>query len=176
MNGRALALSQLDVERHNAIPGALGRPRPHYRKRWIIGAFVFAVLAAAMGYVTGNERQANTEFDQTHYALDVTTHRIDTAMADLRTVRHELHIVNGQVSADSTALTKDTALLRGVEKALTSAQATVTRHTSTISDLQTCLGGVEQALDALAVGDQGHAIDALDAVSTSCTNAVTSDG
>jgi chromosome segregation ATPase len=137
---------------------------------------VLAVLAAGLGYVTGNERQANTEFDQTHYTLNVTTHRIDTALANLRTVRHELHTVNGQVSADSTALTKDTAQLQGVEKALNSAQATVIHQTLTISDLQTCLGGVEQALDALAVGDQGYAIDALDAVSTSCTNAVASNG
>jgi chromosome segregation ATPase len=137
---------------------------------------VIAVLAAVLGFVTGNERQANTEFDQTHYTLNVTTHRIDTALADLRTVRNELDLVNGQVSADSTALAQDTAQLQGVQKALTSAQATVTHQTSTISDLQTCLGGVEQALDALAVGDQGHAIDALDAVSTSCANAVASDG
>jgi small-conductance mechanosensitive channel len=137
---------------------------------------VFALLAAALGYVTGNERQANTEFDQTHYTLNVTTHRIDTALADLLTVRHELDVVNGQVSADSTALTQDTAQLQGVQKALSGAQAAVVHQTATIGDLQACLGGVEQALNALAVRDQAHAIDALDAVSTSCANAVTSDG
>jgi hypothetical protein len=137
---------------------------------------VLGVFAGGLGYVTDNERQANTEFDQTHSALKVTTHRIDTALADLLTVRHELEIVDGQVSADSTALTQDTTQLQGVQKALTTAQATVAHQTSTIGELQACLGGVEQALNALAVGDQAHAIDALDAVSTSCANAVVSDG
>jgi hypothetical protein len=171
-----LALTQLDVELDDVILRTLESQRPRHRKRWIIGALVLAVLATALGYTTGNERQANTEFDQTHYTLNVTTHRIDIALADLRTVRHEFDTVNGQVSADYTALTEDTAQLKGVQKALASAQATVTDQTSTIGDLKACLGGVEQALNALAVADQGNAIGALDAVSTSCANAVASDG
>lgn len=170
-----MALTQLDVE-PDTIPRALGGQRPRHRKRWIIGGLVLALLAAALGYVTGNERQANTEFDQTHYTLNVTTHRIDTALANLLIVRHDLDVVNGQVSADSTALTQDTSQLQGVQKALFGAQATVIHQASTIGDLQACLGGVEQALNALAVRDQAHAIDALDAVSTSCQNAVASDG
>jgi hypothetical protein len=44
------------------------------------------------------------------------------------------------------------------------------------SDLQLCLAGVEQALNALSVNDQPHAIAALDAVSTSCTVAVAANG
>jgi chromosome segregation ATPase len=170
-----LALTQLDVE-PDAIPNALGARRPRHRKRWIIGGLVFALLAGALGYVTGNERQANTEFDQTHSTLNMTTHRTDTALAELRTVRHELDVVNGQVSTDSTALSQDTAQLQGVQKALSGAEAAVVHQTSTIGDLQACLGGIEQALNALAVRDQTHAIAALDAVSTSCANAVASDG
>ena len=149
------------------------RPR---RRTWIIGIVAFAAFAAVPGYLTGNEVQANTQFDQTHRSLDTTRHHIDTVLSDLATVRHELGVVNSQVAVDSKALAQDTTQLQGVEHALTSAQADVTSQTSTIGDLHTCLGGVEQALNALAVADQNHAIDALHAVTASCAKVVAADG
>lgn len=171
-----LALTQVDLERDSTILEAPGRRPPRHRQRWIVGALVLAVLGASLGYLTGNEAQANTEFDQTQYSLGVIKHHTDIALADLRTIRQQLDVVNGQVGADSTALTEDTAQLQGVQKVLSNAQATVTNQTLTIGDLQACLGGVEQALNALAVNDQSRAIDALDATSTSCASAVASDG
>ncbi len=170
-----LALTQMDIERdHTVTAPRAGRPRR--RRRWIIGALVFALFVAALGYLIGNELQANTQFDQTHNSLNLTSHRIDAALAQLRPIRQELGVVNGQVSADSTALAQDTAQLQGVQKVLTNTYATLTNQTSTIGSLQVCLGGVEQALNALAVGDQAHAIDALDTVSSSCANVVAADG
>jgi hypothetical protein len=84
--------------------------------------------------------------------------------------------VNSQVTVDSKALAQDTTQLQGVKQALVKAQVDVTSQTSTIGDLHTCLGGVEQALNALAVADQNHAIAALNAVSANCAKAVASDG
>jgi hypothetical protein len=63
-----------------------------------------------------------------------------------------------------------------VQAALANAQSDVSHQTSTIADLHTCLRGVEQALNALAVSDQNRAVGALDAVATSCTNAAASSG
>jgi hypothetical protein len=174
--GSALALTRLDVERDSVIPDAPGSPPPRRSRRWIIGALLFALCAAAVGYLTGNEVQANTQFDRAQNSLNVTTHHLDTVLADLRTIRQELDVVNGQVSTDSTALTQDTMQLQGAQKVLANAQAAVANQTSTNGDLQACLGGVEQALNALAVGDQARAISALDATSTSCANAVAADG
>ncbi|HEY1831201.1 MAG TPA: hypothetical protein VGG38_13260 [Acidimicrobiales bacterium] len=134
-----------------------------------------AMFAGALGYVVRNEVQANTEFDQAHHGLHITQSHIDVAVADLATVRRGLSVVKGQVGAASTTLAQDTAQLERVQSALASAQANVTHQTSTIGDLKVCLGGVEQALNALAVGDQTHAIDALNAVSASCASAVASD-
>ena len=135
-----------------------------------------ALFVTMLGYLVGNEAQADTQFDQTQHALSVTTGRLDTALAELRTTRQELDVVNGQVRTDSAALTQDTTQLQGVQKVLTNAQAAVDKQTSAIGALQACLGGVEQALNALAVGDQDRAIAALNATSTSCANAVASDG
>jgi chromosome segregation ATPase len=165
----------LAVERSPAPPVTSARPPPR-RRKWVIAVAAFAGFAAAMGYVTGNEVQANTQFDQTHHALSVTRHRIDVVLAELATVRHDLSVVNGQVSAYTTALAQDTTQLKGVQAALANAQSDVSHQTSTIADLHTCLGGVEQALNALAVSDQNRAVGALDAVATSCTNAAASSG
>ena len=45
-----------------------------------------------------------------------------------------------------------------------------------ITSLQACLGGVEQALNALAVNDQLRAFALLESVSSSCTTAADSSG
>jgi hypothetical protein len=59
---------------------------------------------------------------------------------------------------------------------LSAAQAHVTQQASLITSLQSCLVGVEQALNELAVGNQTSAIAALNGVSTSCTAAEASSG
>jgi hypothetical protein len=166
----------VSVEPETRQPGPREIPRRRRRRRWGVALVALAAFAGALGYVVGNEVQANTQFDQTHHSLDVTRRHIEATLADLATVRRELDVVKDQVGAASTALAQDTAQLQGVEKALAGAQANVIHQTSTISDLNVCLGGVEQALNALAVADQAHAINALNAVAASCASAVTSDG
>jgi hypothetical protein len=141
------------------------------RRRWIVVACVVAVLAVTLGYLVGNEIQANTQFDQAHRALDVTRQQITVATIDLTSVQRSLATVDGQVSVDSTTLADDVSKLDGAKSALSTAQADVARQASTETALHTCLGGVEQALNALSVGDQARAINALNAVATSCTSA-----
>jgi hypothetical protein len=64
----------------------------------------------------------------------------------------------------------------GAQTSLSAAQAHVTRQASLITSLQSCLVGVEQALNELAVRNQTSAIAALNGVSTSCTAAEASSG
>jgi len=80
------------------------------------------------------------------------------------------------VEQTTTALTNDTAQLREVETALANAQSNLSSQQSTITALHACLGGVEQSLNALSVGDQNSADNALVAVSGDCQSAVTADG
>jgi hypothetical protein len=59
---------------------------------------------------------------------------------------------------------------------LRAAQTHVFDQASLLNSLHTCLGGVEQALNALAVGITSKASDALKWVATPCSNAVNAGG
>ncbi len=81
-----------------------------------------------------------------------------------------------QVGNDTTALDQDASQLLGAQTSLAAAQAHVTQQASLIGSLQACLGGVEQALNALSVGRQSRAITTLNSVSSKCTAAEASSG
>jgi hypothetical protein len=151
-------------------PGRWGR----YRRPALVAVAV-VVLASALGYLVGNEVQANTQFDQAHRSLDVTRAHLRGVDADLATVQRQLTDVRGEVTQDSAALAADTAKLNGVKAALANSQANVSRQNSAIGSLNICLGGVEEALNALSLGDQSHGLAALDAVAPSCRSAAAAD-
>ena len=142
----------------------------------MVPAAAFAVFAAGLGYLTGNETQANIQYAQAHRLLNLEHQRIDNALAQLATVRGDLNAVNGQVSQSTTALADDALELLAAQNALTQAQAHVATQGSSITALQSCLAGVEQALNALSVGDQGSALAALEVSTASCQTAVASSG
>ena len=171
-------MSTTEVREAGSNPDGLvdRRPRRNRLRTWIAIVATFAIFSGALGYVTGNEVQANTQFDQTHRTLDATRLRITTVGHDLAVVRHDLDVVNGQVAVDSTTLANDTTKLDGARTALADAQANVSKQSSAIGSLHTCLGGVEQALNALALGDENRAVRALNAVAGSCTSAVAAGG
>ncbi len=156
--------------------GRDGGTGPVRRRRWLIAMAGLILFAAMLIFLAGNESQANTQFDQTHRALDATRHGIDTVSQDLATARHDLDITNGQVAVDSTTLANDASKLAGARTALANAQADVSRQTTAIASLHTCLGGVERALNSLALSDQNQAVDALNAVSASCLTALSANG
>jgi chromosome segregation ATPase len=135
-----------------------------------------AMLGTAIGFVASDERAANTQFDRTHQSLDTIRHSIDGVVSRLDATRRELVSVNGQVGAEAAALAKDASQLKGAATALANAQAHVSDQATVLRDLQTCLGGVQQALNALAVGGQSLAISALDSVASSCQGAVAASG
>jgi len=149
------------------------------RRRWLRPALLSvaaAVIVSALIYATVDEVQADNRFDGAHRALDATRHHLKLVVADLTVVRGELQAVDGQIGQETAALTQDTIQLQGLEAALASDRANVTDQTSTTHDLQVCLAGVEQGLNALSVGDQPHALRALSAVSGNCSRAVAADG
>ena len=75
-------------------------------------------------------------------------------------------VLKTQVGNDTTALNQDAAQLLGAQTSLSAAQAHVTQQATLIGSLKACLGGVEQALNALAVDNQQQAIAALNSVSS----------
>ena len=146
------------------------------RTRWFLWIAAGALLAAALGYLISDQVQARDHYSQAHTALGVTRQQTHTVTAQLDEVRRDLNILETQVGSDSTALSQDSSQLLGAQTALAAAQAHVTQQKSLITSLQTCLVGVERALNELAVGKQSNAIAALNSVSTSCTAAEASSG
>ncbi|MGP0029217.1 MAG: hypothetical protein ACLPVF_01785 [Acidimicrobiales bacterium] len=170
-----MASSVLAAESDLEAAAPTGRPRRRWRT-WVLGVSLCALGAAGLGYLVGNEAQANTQFDQAHASLDRTGEHFTVVLADLDAVRQSLRVADGHVGADTATFTEDTTELKGIEATLALARANVAHQGSTIADLQTCLGGVEQALNALSVGDLNDAIGQLTTVTPACQEVLGSDG
>jgi hypothetical protein len=165
----------LDDPRGRTPVMSSGRRRTR-RRRWYLVMVAVVLFGGLLAGVIGNEVQASNRFDAAHESLLANRYGIDLVLADLTDVRRQLSAVDGQVSSASTALAQDTAELKAAQTALSSAQSHVSQQVTTIGALHVCLGGVEQALTALSVNDQPHAIAALKSVSQSCDEVSGSGG
>ncbi len=156
-------------------PARSGSPyRTRRRWPWIVVAV--AAFGGLLACVIGNEVQATNRFDVAQKSLLANRYGIDLVAADLTGVRHRLTAVDEQVGSASITLTQETAELKAAQTDLSNAQSHVSQQSTMIGALQVCLGGVEQALTALSVNDQTHAIAALKSVSASCEEVAGSGG
>jgi hypothetical protein len=130
----------------------------------------------AIGSLLFDSAQANHRYDHARHVLAVTRGTTGVVAHDLAVARTDLHLVTQQVGSDTTALAQDTSQLEGARSALSSAQAHVFEQASLLGSLHQCLAGVEQALNALAVGNQSKAADALKWVTAPCSTAVKASG
>jgi septal ring factor EnvC (AmiA/AmiB activator) len=166
-----LDLTEERAVRPEALPRAVRRRSPR-----IALVVVLLVAVAALVFLLGNERQATTQFEQAHDALVQTKSRIAATEVQLTAVREDLQFLKVQINTSETALSSDSALLQSVRTALVQAQKDAADKSSYIANLKTCQGGVQQALNALSVGDEKHAVSALNGVSTACQSAAASGG
>jgi hypothetical protein len=152
------------------------RPRLSRRAKWVVGLGAAAIFVAALGSLLDDQVQARAQYGRTHAALGVTQQRTHTVTVQLEELSRDLSVLRTQVGSDTTALSQDSSQLLGAQTSLSAAEAHVTQQASLITSLQSCLVGVEQALNELAIGNQANAIAALNAVSASCAAAETSSG
>ena len=145
-------------------------------RRWLVLAVSVAVLSSVLGFLLFDAVQMNHRYDRARHVLAVTRGTTAVVSRDLAAARRDLHLVTEQVGNDTTALAQDTSQLEGARSALSSAQAHVFEQASLLNSLHECLGGVEQALNALAVGNQSKAADALKWVTAPCSAAVKASG
>jgi hypothetical protein len=151
-------------------------PPAQRRRRWVAVVAGVALVAGCLGYLLTDAAQANDRYDRALRTLGTTRATTAVVAVDLAKARFDLRLVTQQVGNDTTALNQDTSQLQGAESALSAAQAHVSQQASLLTALHTCLGGVEQALNALAVGSQGKAAASLYSVSASCATAVNASG
>ena len=168
--------STVDDRPPHAPESAPSRRRWSRRTRLVAGILVGAVLLAVLGFLVVDLVQQHRGYDQAHASLLTTRHRSALVSGQLARLHHDLDILTTQVGNDSTALAQVTAQLKGAQWALALTRANVTQQSTLITSLQTCLGGVEQALNSLAVGSQDRAASELSAVSSSCTTAAAASG
>ncbi len=170
----AVALDVLDdraIQVHvEAVP-----PPARIRRPRVVIAVALLVFLGVLVFILGNERQATTQFEQAHDALVQTNGRRATVEIQLAAARRDLEFLKMQISSSETALTSDSAMLQSVRTALMQAQEDASDKSAYIANLKTCQGGVQQALNALSVGDENHAVSALNNVSPACQS-VTASG
>jgi hypothetical protein len=161
------------------VPAAAGPVVRRRRRRpwaWAVTVACVAVVGSALGYLLNDAVHANHAYDRARASLSTTRHHTTVVSHELAKARTDLDLLTQQVGNDTTALSQDTSALQGARSALSAAQNNVSQQATLLTSLNTCLGGVEQALNALAVGDQPGAVAALHAVSQSCSAAVAASG
>jgi hypothetical protein len=169
----------LAERRPDEVPDAPPRSErsPRRRRRhWVVLFASIALVAVALGSLLFDATQANHRYDRARHLLRVTRATTVVVARDLAAARIDLHLVTQQVGTDSNALTQDTSQLEGARSALSAAQAHVSEQASLLNALHGCLAGVEQALNALAVGNKSKAADALKFVAAPCSTAVNASG
>jgi chromosome segregation ATPase len=129
-----------------------------------------------LGLLVSDQVTADDRSHRAQASLGVTRQETHSVSAQLAALRRDLNVLETQVGSDSTALSQDASQLLGAQTSLAAAQVHVTRQSSLITSLQTCLVGVEQALNQLSVGQQEGAIASLNSVASSCSDAEASSG
>ncbi len=168
--------SLLETDRRPFAAEAPTSRRVSRRARWSVAMVTGALAAAALGFLIADQIRADDQFGRAQTSLGVTRQHTQTVTTQLAELGRDLDVLKTQVGNDTTALSQDAAQLLGAQTSLAAAQAHVTQQASLIGSLQTCLGGVEQALNALSVGMQSRAIAALNSVSSKCSAAEASSG
>jgi hypothetical protein len=160
---------------HSAVPAR--RPgRRTRRARWAVGIAGICAVAAALGYLVADQVAQRHRYDTSASLLETTRQQIAGTAAQLSSLQRDLLTLGNQIGSDTTALEQDQSQLKGAQSALAAAQTNVTQQASLITSLQTCLGGVEGALNALAVDNRMGAFTRLEAVSSSCSAAAAASG
>jgi hypothetical protein len=126
-------------------------------------AVLILLIGGTVVAVTANHglRTTNRQLAAVRVRLAQTVHRAHVA---------ERHL--GTVAAESTAagatLSTETAQLTAAQAQLASTEADVFTNGVSISQLDTCLAGVERALNQISLNDQQGAAASLDGVATAC--------
>jgi hypothetical protein len=165
----------MDLLETGRRPPPASRPEPPHRLRsvvrWVVALGAAALFLSALGWLVDDQVRAHDQADRAQAALRVTRHKKTEVAQHLAKLRHDVEVLATQVGSDDTAYHQDESQLEAAQSELAATQVDVTQQSSRITALHACLGGVEQALNALAVGNQPSAITELSSVSTSCATA-----
>ncbi len=139
-------------------------------RRWswwrpaLIGAVGLLVLVATVVVSIGNDHR----LVRTNDSIKATRAELDRTAAEVTAARAHLAAAASQSAAAGTALAAASNQLTQVRAQVASAQAGVRLDGVSISELQTCLSGVDQVLNEISLGDAAGAAAILRQNSASC--------
>jgi hypothetical protein len=154
-----------DVGDPTTPPPDPGRPV----RRWRVVATTLALVAAAVLAATGlSLRAVDDGATATLRAEDAAVHR---AVGQELVAEVDLSTARAQRDQATAVLGHETALLGAAESELAGERSTLSTQGVDIAELSTCLTGVQEALNAVSLGDVPDAVTALQGVGAACRNA-----
>ncbi len=131
----------------------------------VVGVLLAALAAVVLGVVLHASLQGtDTSLAGARVELHQALQHLATTRADLHTTESTDAAVGRTLAAESDQLSSDQAVLAQTD-------ATVFAKGFDIAAFDSCLAGVEQALNQIAVGDSGGAASALTSVGADCRQA-----
>jgi hypothetical protein len=127
----------------------------------VAGIILLAALAVA-GVV------AHRDLEHTAHSVAVERALLAQSQSKLSAARGRLAAVQSQSDTAGQALSAASTRLATAQSQLARAQANVSTQGVSISNLDTCLAGVEKALNQIALGDQSEAAATLQSVASNC--------
>jgi hypothetical protein len=140
---------------------APGRPRSWWWTGAVVGLAVLAGLALWGVRLRAEDATASGRLVAERAAVRHT-------LADIRTTEAHLAAVTARRDKVTGTLALESTLLRATESQLSDEQSTIASQGTDISELSSCLDGVQEALNAISLGDDAGGIASLEAVVPAC--------
>ena len=134
----------------------------------IVGAGLLGTGVVSDVHVRSELRQAQTSLKATRSHLTLTLRSLLSAESTLAKTTSQRNVLQTQLTTTSQELTAAQASLSATQAGLSDANKSLASQGVDISKLNTCLGGVERALNQIAVGDSSGAVASISGVSSSC--------
>jgi hypothetical protein len=147
-------------------PGRLPGRRLH---RWLGIVALLGLLIVMAAIVVGVTSQL--DIANTNGSLAVSRTNLRHAQKTLDGLRGQLTAMKAQSTAAGIALAGQSAVLAKDQAALAGAQMSVVANGVNISALDSCLSGIEQTLNQIAVNDVAGATSTLGSVENTCKSA-----
>jgi cell division protein FtsL len=138
--------------------------------RWRLrSVYLCAVLLLAVGTVVAVA--SHNQLARTQSDLATTRTDLHQTLGRLVVARRHLAATASGSNAAKATLDAESAALAADQKQLATAQANVYSNGVSIGNLDTCLSGVQKALNLISLGNQAGGAVALSDVATSCQSA-----
>lgn len=145
-------------------------------EKWARIGLVSLLLVALVCILTLTDQRGRAEVRRAAATLTSTQHHLGDLRVQLGSTRAEQSIAASEVQGLANSISLVQTTLANTNASIASTEQGIEVAGVDISELDTCLGGVTQALDQVGVGETQGAITSLNAVAQSCNAAKPSTG